>query len=136
MQFQSVILFLFYLSIEPVKMGHRLFASRPCNGTVLIFIYAVHLVKINQREYASEGNLNCSVVRKTIAVYLFAGPLLFCQFLCFPSRADWIILSRGSRISVGSLRRIRSPRKNGLKERVCEGGEERKRVQMAELLNV
>lgn len=58
---------------------------------------------------------------KTRVVYLFVGPpFFFSPYLCFPSRADWIILSRGSGISVGSLRRICSPRRDGLEERVRE----------------
>lgn len=57
--------------------------------------------------------------------FVFCGACLFifyflflCPFFRCPSRTDWIILSTGSRISVGSLRRICSPRTDGLEERM------------------
>lgn len=85
-------------------------------------------VKLDNKENVWRGYFHRAAVRKTRVVYLFVGPLLFfCPFFHFPSRADWIILSRGSRISVGSLRRIYSPRTDGLEERVCEWDRERGR---------
>lgn len=90
-----------------------------------------------------EGEISIEQLSESLDLFICLWGLFgfFCPFFHFPSRADWIILSTGSRISVGSLRRICSPRTDGLEERMWEErrvgeqrrGEERERY---ELVNV
>lgn len=76
------------------------------------------LVKLNK---VHEGEISIKQLSQKLELFICLwGSFFFCPFFRFPSRADWIILSRGSRISVGSLRRIYSPRTDGLEERVCK----------------
>lgn len=84
-----------------------------------------------------EGEISIEQLSESLDLFICLWGLFgfFCPFFHFPSRADWIILSTGSRISVGSLLRICSPRTDGLEERMWEErrGEERERY---ELVNV
>lgn len=123
-QLWSVILFLIYLSIVSDKNRAQtqwLLGSRQCDCTSS----HIYLVKLNQKQ--NVWLISTVQLSEWLELFICLWALFsFCPIFCFPSRADWIILSRGSRICVGSLRRICSPRRDGLKERICVCVRERK----------